>query len=57
MIKVIIRLPFQQATMLLSPANCAAVNPEEFQWAIAQLDDYEGLNVEPGEKPGTKEKL
>lgn len=24
-------------------------NPEEFNWAINQLDDYEGLNVEVGE--------
>ncbi len=29
-----------------------AINsPAEFSWAIAQLDDYEGLNVEVGEKP------
>lgn len=29
-----------------------AINkPEEFSWAIEQLDDYEGLNVEEGEKP------
>ncbi len=27
-----------------------ANNTEEFSWAIAQLDDYEGLNVEAGEK-------
>ncbi len=26
-------------------------NPEEFAWAIDQLDDYEGLNVEAGENP------
>lgn len=26
-------------------------NPEEFEWTIEQLDDYEGLNVESGEKP------
>ena len=26
-------------------------NPLEFSWAIGQLDDYEGLNVEEGEKP------
>lgn len=25
-------------------------NPLEFSWAIGQLDDYEGLNVEEGEK-------
>ena len=25
-------------------------NPQEFSWAIGQLDDYEGLNVEAGEK-------
>lgn len=25
-------------------------NLEEFDWAIAQLDDYEGLNVMPGEQ-------
>lgn len=24
-------------------------NPLEFSWAIGQLDDYEGLNAEPGE--------
>jgi gamma-glutamylcyclotransferase (GGCT)/AIG2-like uncharacterized protein YtfP len=29
-----------------------AVNdPAEFAWAIAQLDDYEGINVEEGERP------
>jgi gamma-glutamylcyclotransferase (GGCT)/AIG2-like uncharacterized protein YtfP len=26
-------------------------NPAEFSWAIEQLDDYEGINVEAGEKP------
>lgn len=26
-------------------------NPDEFSWAMAQLDDYEGLNVEAGEQP------
>jgi len=26
-------------------------NPAEFSWAIEQLDDYEGLNVEEGETP------
>ncbi len=26
-------------------------NPEEFGWAIEQLDDYEGINVEAGERP------
>lgn len=26
-------------------------HPDEFVWAIAQLDDYEGLNTEPGEMP------
>ena len=26
-------------------------NPDEFGWAIAQLDDYEGMNVEAGEQP------
>src|SRR5437868_11443738 len=26
-------------------------NPDEFDWAIAQLDDYEGVNVEVGEHP------
>ncbi len=26
-------------------------NPEEFNWAMEQLDDYEGINVEVGEKP------
>lgn len=27
------------------------INPEEFAWAIEQLDDYEGINVESGEQP------
>jgi gamma-glutamylcyclotransferase (GGCT)/AIG2-like uncharacterized protein YtfP len=26
-------------------------HPDEFDWAIAQLDDYEGLNTEQGETP------
>jgi gamma-glutamylcyclotransferase (GGCT)/AIG2-like uncharacterized protein YtfP len=26
-------------------------NEEEFSWAFEQLDDYEGMNVEAGEKP------
>jgi gamma-glutamylcyclotransferase (GGCT)/AIG2-like uncharacterized protein YtfP len=26
-------------------------SPEQFEWAIAQLDDYEGLNVEQGDAP------
>ena len=26
-------------------------NPAEFEWAIAQLDDYEGLNTEAGQQP------
>ena len=26
-------------------------NKEEFSWAFVQLDDYEGLNTEPGETP------
>lgn len=25
--------------------------PDEFTWAMAQLDDYEGLNTEEGESP------
>ena len=32
-------------------------NPSEFSWAIEQLDDYEGLNVEAGEKPLFKREL
>lgn len=30
---------------------------EEFNWAIDQLDDYEGLNVEAGETPLYKREL
>lgn len=26
-------------------------NPDEFNWAIEQLDDYEGVHVEAGERP------
>jgi gamma-glutamylcyclotransferase (GGCT)/AIG2-like uncharacterized protein YtfP len=32
-------------------------SPEEFSWAIEQLDDYEGLNVEVGETPMYKREL
>ena len=32
-------------------------NPREFSWAFEQLDDYEGLNVEAGEKPWYKREL
>lgn len=26
-------------------------NTDDFNWVIGQLDDYEGLNVDPGERP------
>lgn len=26
-------------------------NPEELKWVMVQLDDYEGLNIVPGESP------
>ncbi len=26
-------------------------NSDEFEWAMAQLDDYEGVNVEHGDTP------
>jgi gamma-glutamylcyclotransferase (GGCT)/AIG2-like uncharacterized protein YtfP len=32
-------------------------NPAEFSWAMGQLDDYEGLNVESGETPLYKRRL
>lgn len=35
----------------------AVNNPDEFNWAIQQLDDYEGMNVEPGETPLYKREL
>ena len=31
--------------------------PEEFNWVIEQLDDYEGLNVEAGEVPMYKREI
>ena len=34
-----------------------ANNIDEFGWVIAQLDDYEGLNVESGERPLYKREL
>ena len=35
-----------------------AVNdPSEFSWAIEQLDDYEGMNVEAGETPMYKREI
>ena len=33
------------------------INSDEFSWAIAQLDDYEGLNTENGEPPLYKREL
>ena len=35
----------------------SANSPDAFQWAIAQLDDYEGLVVEAGETPLYKRSL
>jgi gamma-glutamylcyclotransferase (GGCT)/AIG2-like uncharacterized protein YtfP len=32
-------------------------NPAEFPWAIEQLDDYEGMNVEEGETPMYKREV
>ena len=32
-------------------------NEEEFSWAMAQLDDYEGLNVMQGETPAYRREL
>ena len=32
-------------------------NPNEFDWAIEQLDDYEGLNADPGERPLYKREI
>ncbi len=32
-------------------------NLDEFSWAFEQLDDYEGLHVEPGETPLYKREL
>ena len=32
-------------------------NEEDFSWAFGQLDDYEGLVVEPGEEPLYKREL
>jgi gamma-glutamylcyclotransferase (GGCT)/AIG2-like uncharacterized protein YtfP len=34
-----------------------ANDAEGFEWAIAQLDDYEGLNVEEGESPWYQRRL
>jgi gamma-glutamylcyclotransferase (GGCT)/AIG2-like uncharacterized protein YtfP len=32
-------------------------NQDEFAWAIEQLDDYEGMNVEEGERPSYRREL
>ncbi len=32
-------------------------DPEDFKWVSVQLDDYEGMNVEPGETPLYKREL
>lgn len=45
-----VALPTQE-DKFISGELYAINNPAEFSWAIEQLDDYEGLNVEPGEKP------
>jgi gamma-glutamylcyclotransferase (GGCT)/AIG2-like uncharacterized protein YtfP len=33
------------------------INENEIDWAIAQLDDYEGVSVEPGETPLYKREI
>ena len=41
-------IPVDESTFIIGELYTAK-NQREFSWAIAQLDDYEGLNAEPGE--------
>ena len=43
-----VAIPFE-GTNFISGELYEINNPQEFDWIIAQLDDYEGLNVEVGE--------
>ena len=41
-------IPVEEENFIIGELYTAK-NPQEFSWAIGQLDDYEGLNVEEGE--------
>ena len=41
-------VPADEETFIIGELY-AIINADEFSWAIAQLDDYEGLNTENGE--------
>ncbi|NCI47809.1 gamma-glutamylcyclotransferase family protein [Sediminibacterium soli] len=41
-------LPTEEDSFITGELYCINT-PDEFDWAIAQLDDYEGLNTENGE--------
>ena len=44
-----VALPADEENFISGELYCIN-NPLEFSWAIAQLDDYEGLNAEEGEQ-------
>jgi gamma-glutamylcyclotransferase (GGCT)/AIG2-like uncharacterized protein YtfP len=46
-----VAVPTTEAESFINGELYVINNPEEFGWAIEQLDDYEGINVEAGEKP------
>lgn len=51
-----VAIPTQQDTFITGELYLAK-SKEAFEWAISQLDDYEGLNVENGETPSCKRVL
>lgn len=46
-------IPTHENRFLVGELYCIN-DPEEFEWALAQLDDYEGINPESGIKPDYK---
>ncbi len=51
-----VAIPTEEDTFITGELYIAN-SGDEFNWAIAQIDDYEGLNVESGEKPLYKREL
>jgi gamma-glutamylcyclotransferase (GGCT)/AIG2-like uncharacterized protein YtfP len=44
-------IPGDEATHFIIGELYALKKPAELEWALAQLDDYEGLNADEGETP------
>lgn len=51
-----VALPSQNESFIIGELYCLH-SMEEFSWAFEQIDDYEGLHVEPGETPLYKREI